>query len=181
MQCANILSTKNGNIKLSDFGVSLNLNSIQSIGTPSDANGTPNWSTSRGSPRRIELTFRIIVAPEVIQLQGASPASDIWSLASTIIELITGKPPYGELYPMSAMFRIVEDDHPPIPTRCSPLLADFLIACFQKDPRRRPSAEELFDHPWLQTNWDSHKVRYSLLSAMGATADGSSLGFETAG
>ena len=118
--------------------------------------GVSLLALSHLSLRRLTISFA--VAPEVIQLQGASPASDIWSLASTIIELITGKPPYGELYPMSAMFRIVEDDHPPIPQRCSPLLSDFLIACFQKEPRNRPTAEELFDHPWLQTNWDSHKV-----------------------
>lgn len=86
------------------------------------------------------------VAPEVIQLQGASTASDIWSLACTIIELITGKPPYAELLAMSAMFRIVEDDRPPIPPRCSPELSDFLIQCFAKDPLNRPTADELFNH-----------------------------------
>ena len=37
------------------------------------------------------------VAPEVIELKGASPASDIWSLACTIIELLTGLPPYADV------------------------------------------------------------------------------------
>jgi serine/threonine protein kinase len=37
------------------------------------------------------------VAPEVISLNGASPASDIWSLGCTIIELLTGKPPYSDV------------------------------------------------------------------------------------
>lgn len=37
------------------------------------------------------------VAPEVISLNGASPASDIWSLGCTIIELLTGRPPYAEI------------------------------------------------------------------------------------
>lgn len=98
------------------------------------------------------------MAPEVIQLRGASTASDIWSLGCTIVELVTGRPPYSELLPMSAMFRIVEDVRPPIPTRASPELADFLTQCFRKDPLERPTAEALFDHDWLNKNWDRVKV-----------------------
>ncbi|KAL8286801.1 hypothetical protein RQP46_004329 [Phenoliferia psychrophenolica] len=141
LKAANILSTKTGNIKLSDFGVSLNLNAVQNIKQDvADVQGTPNW-----------------MAPEVIELRGASTASDIWSLACTVIELITGKPPYAELNAMSAMFRIVEDERPPIPPRCSPELADFLCQCFAKDPRQRPTAAELFDHEWLTSHWEMHK------------------------
>jgi serine/threonine protein kinase len=55
------------------------------------------------------------VAPEVIELKGASVKSDIWSLGCTIIELCTGKPPYSDLLPMTALFRIVEDEYPPLP------------------------------------------------------------------
>lgn len=57
------------------------------------------------------------------------------------------------------MFRIVEDDSPPIPDDCSPLLRDFLMLCFQKKPDMRPSAEVLFQHDWLKTAWAQHKVR----------------------
>lgn len=43
MKAANILTTKNGNVKLSDFGVSLNLKVKESdFGAVA---GTPNWST----------------------------------------------------------------------------------------------------------------------------------------
>lgn len=37
------------------------------------------------------------------------------SLGCTVIELYTGKPPYADLLTMTAMFKIVEDDCPPLP------------------------------------------------------------------
>lgn len=89
------------------------------------------------------------MAPEVIQLQGTTPKSDIWSLGCTVIELATGKPPYASLIAMSAMFRIVEDEHPPLPEAISAEMQDFLLCCFQKDPEERPSATQLKQHPWI--------------------------------
>jgi len=78
LKAANILITKNGNVKLSDFGVSLNLRAMER--EIKDVAGTPNW-----------------MAPEVIELKGASTKSDIWSLGCTVIELLTGKPPFAEI------------------------------------------------------------------------------------
>lgn len=130
LKCANILSTKSGNIKIGDFGVSLQLNAVRN---KSDVSGTPNW-----------------MSPEVIQLEGASTASDIWSLGCTIVEMITGKPPYADLISLTAMYRIVEDDSPPILPRCSEELYHFLNLCFAKNPRDRPSAESLSNHLWLK-------------------------------
>ena len=60
-----------------------------------------------------------IVAPEVILLQDLTTKSDIWSLGCTIIEMISGNPPYFELDPMCALFAVVKDDIPPIPTDIS--------------------------------------------------------------
>lgn len=109
------------------------------------------------SPRR--LIWYVTVAPEVIELKGASTASDIWSLGCTVIELLTGKPPYAEIANgMSVMFHIVEDDCPPIPAGISEPLKDFFSLCFDKDPAKRPSAELLFEHPWLKKNWGINRV-----------------------
>lgn len=162
LKAANILTTKNGNVKLSDFGVSLNLRAMER--EIKDVAGTPNW-----------------MAPEVIELKGASTKSDIWSLACTVIELLTGRPPYAEiansmsgmhidspsvslpnLWSGAVMFRIVEDTMPPIPEGCSPLLQNFLTKCFNKDPAKRPNAETLCEHQWLKQNLDAHKVRSQL-------------------
>jgi serine/threonine protein kinase len=63
-----------------------------------------------------------------------------------------------DLTPCVVMFRIVDDARPPLPENCSGLLRDFLLKCFQKDPSQRPSAEILFEHPWLKLSWGVHKV-----------------------
>ncbi|KAF2704882.1 hypothetical protein K504DRAFT_441508 [Pleomassaria siparia CBS 279.74] len=125
---ANILTTKEGLVKLADFGVATKASGLDQ----SSVVGTPYW-----------------MAPEVIELSGAATSSDIWSLGCTVIELIEGKPPYHKLQPMQALFRIVNDEHPPIPGSASPLLREFLMECFQKNPTLRISAKRLLKHPWI--------------------------------
>ncbi|TPX55969.1 hypothetical protein PhCBS80983_g04896 [Powellomyces hirtus] len=131
LKCANILTTKDSNVKLSDFGVSKVLNGV---GEDEGAiAGTPYW-----------------MAPEIIELKGASTASDIWSLGCTVIEMITGKPPYLDLKnPMTALFRIVEDESPPLPADISPELRDFFSLCFQRDVSKRATARDLLNHEWI--------------------------------
>lgn len=58
------------------------------------------------------------------------------------------------------MFRIVEDEMPPLPEGISEPLSNFLRLCFDKDPELRPSAELLCEHEWLKKHWGAHKVRF---------------------
>ncbi|KAK1754510.1 hypothetical protein QBC47DRAFT_302152 [Echria macrotheca] len=127
---ANILTTKDGTVKLADFGVSTS--TLAGPDKEAQVVGTPYW-----------------MAPEIIQLSGATSSSDIWSVGCTVIELLQGKPPYHNLAAMPALFAIVNDDHPPLPEGVSPAARDFLMQCFQKDPNLRVSARKLLRHAWI--------------------------------
>eukprot|EP01104_Vermistella_antarctica_P008847 TRINITY_DN2252_c0_g1_i23.p1 TRINITY_DN2252_c0_g1~~TRINITY_DN2252_c0_g1_i23.p1 ORF type:complete len:637 (+),score=158.65 TRINITY_DN2252_c0_g1_i23:634-2544(+) len=130
LKCANMLQTKSGLVKLADFGIATT-NTLNVMKTP-DAEGSPYW-----------------MAPEVIELKGATTRTDIWSLGCMVIELITGDPPYADKAPMQALFAMVNDPHPPIPCDLTADLTDFLMVCFRKNPANRPSASELMDHPFI--------------------------------
>ena len=135
---ANILTTKEGTVKLADFGVATR-NGPELMN--SSVVGTPYW-----------------MAPEVITLSGATTASDIWSLGCTLIELLDGKPPYHKFNSVAALYRIVNDDHPPLPESISQACEDFLMQCFQKDPNLRVTAKKLLKHPWIVNNKRANAV-----------------------
>lgn len=131
LKAANILTTKTGNVKLTDFGVSLNMRAMDT--SRNKVAGSPNW-----------------MAPEVIELKGITPFADIWSLGCTAIELVTGRPPFAELdNSLAVMYQVVEGTMP-MPTGLSDEFDDFLRQCFRKTPTERPSAIQLADHPWIK-------------------------------
>jgi serine/threonine protein kinase len=127
VKSANILCTKDGIIKLADFGIATAIENTKGV-----FEGSPYW-----------------VAPEVIELSGSSSASDIWSVGCTAIELLTGFPPYYHLEPVSALFRIATDESVPYPEGISALFSSFLNECFQKDKNLRIDASRLLKNAWI--------------------------------
>lgn len=131
---ANILTTKNGVAKLADFGVAMRMSTGSDPVERPGVVGTPHW-----------------MAPEIILRQEPSTSCDIWSLGATIVELKTGKPPYGNCTDIAAMYAIVQQDSPAmIPQDCSKSLEDFLTLCFEKDPLLRVKARDLLEHVWIR-------------------------------
>jgi serine/threonine protein kinase len=108
---ANILTTKDGIVKLADFGVATKLTDTER--NQNSFAGTPYW-----------------VAPEVIEMSGnVTSACDIWSLGCTVYELLKGVPPHFEDNQFSAipaMIKIVKEPMP-MPEGISNYLRDFLI------------------------------------------------------
>lgn len=80
LEGSNVYMTANGHCKLSDYGISIHRKPLQE-GLPG-FRLTPNWT-----------------APEVLDAESNTYmyASDVWSLGCTVIELITGSPPYSDI------------------------------------------------------------------------------------
>ena len=92
-----------------------------------------------------------------------------------MIELLQGRPPYSDLDSMSALFHIVDDEHPPFPDGASAAARDFLMRCFQKDPNLRTTAKKLRKHDWI-----TNHARSSSQSSISASAEATAPGYNEA-
>eukprot|EP01064_Diplonema_japonicum_P014000 TRINITY_DN21525_c0_g1_i1.p1 TRINITY_DN21525_c0_g1~~TRINITY_DN21525_c0_g1_i1.p1 ORF type:complete len:588 (+),score=100.58 TRINITY_DN21525_c0_g1_i1:42-1805(+) len=144
---ANILITPDGHIKLVDFGSAKSM--VATEHSNSIREGDAPFRTVRGTP--------FWMAPEVIRESGHGPPADIWSLGCTILEMLTGKPPYNDLGQLKAMHAIASGTGAPpfglkegsVSHECLAVLA----ACLQREPEKRPKAHQLQTHPWIMKDW----------------------------
>ncbi|XP_038156493.1 mitogen-activated protein kinase kinase kinase kinase 3-like isoform X7 [Cyprinodon tularosa] len=134
---ANILLTDNGYVKLADFGVSAQITAT--LAKRKSFIGTPYW-----------------MAPEVAAVErkgGYNQLCDIWAVGITAIELAELQPPMFELHPMRALFLMTKSNFQP------PKLKDklkwtnnfhhFVKLALTKNPKKRPTAEKLLQHPFV--------------------------------
>ncbi|XP_035376666.1 mitogen-activated protein kinase kinase kinase kinase 3 isoform X6 [Electrophorus electricus] len=134
---ANILLTDNGYVKLADFGVSAQITAT--LAKRKSFIGTPYW-----------------MAPEVAAVErkgGYNHLCDIWAVGITAIELAELQPPMFELHPMRALFLMTKSNFQP------PKLKDkvkwtnnfhnFVKLSLTKNPKKRPSADKLLQHPFV--------------------------------
>ncbi len=94
------------------------------------------------------------MSPEVIK--GEKPdhfgAMDVWSLGCVILEMATGRHPWGYLDNEWAIMYNIAQGHPPqlpAPDQLSPAGIDFLKCCFHKDSAQRSTAVDLLQHEWI--------------------------------
>ncbi|KAH0792496.1 STE family protein kinase [Histomonas meleagridis] len=128
----NILVSLEGDVKIADFGYTAQLNNNSS--KRKTVCGTPYW-----------------MAPELIQGFEYDYEVDIWSLGIMCIEMADGAPPYMDEPPMRALYLIVVNGVSGCADKSqwSPQFNDFCSKCLERDPSKRPSAEELLRHPFL--------------------------------
>ncbi|XP_043196416.1 serine/threonine-protein kinase 3-like isoform X1 [Amphibalanus amphitrite] len=133
IKAGNILLNNEGHAKLADFGVAGQL--TDTMAKRNTVIGTPFW-----------------MAPEVIQEIGYDCVADIWSLGITALEMAEGRPPYGDIHPMRAIFMIPTKPPPSFRdlNQWSAEFIDFVQRCLVKNPDERATATELLDHPFIR-------------------------------
>ncbi|ELK13381.1 Mitogen-activated protein kinase kinase kinase kinase 2, partial [Pteropus alecto] len=133
---ANLLLTLQGDVKLADFGVSGELTA--SVAKRRSFIGTPYW-----------------MAPEVAAVErkgGYNELCDIWALGITAIELGELQPPLFHLHPMRALMLMSKSSFQPPKlrdkSRWTQNFHHFLKLALTKNPKKRPTAERLLQHPF---------------------------------
>lgn len=143
----NILLDLKGNVKLADFGYTVQLTQERSLRDTTI--GTPYWE-----------------APEVITGDPYDNKVDVWSLGIMALEMAEGEPPYMDLPPLTALRLIVIDGIPAMDDKkWSQDFREFVQSCLWIKPDQRASSRELLQHPFLRKVAPKSSMRKVILKA----------------
>lgn len=128
----NILHNTQGEVKLTDFGISKELDAANDLAA--SFVGTANY-----------------LSPEVCSGEPYGFLSDIWSSGLVLFELATGTHPYEECYSFAARFEAVcELPEPRLAMASFPEpLCEFVACCLTRDVALRAAALTLSRHEFL--------------------------------
>ena len=129
----NILISKDGRIKVADFGLARNISMGQTM--------TAESSVVLGSVSYL--------SPEQVQRGVADARSDIYAVGIVLFEMLTGSKPYSGETPIQIAYRHVNDRIPDIQTIKSEIptsIAELVYEATAPNPDQRPkNAEELLN------------------------------------
>ncbi|KAI4996747.1 hypothetical protein ZWY2020_052089 [Hordeum vulgare] len=127
LKSSNLLVDKNWTVKVADFGLSRL--KIETFLTTKTGKGTPQW-----------------MAPEVLRNEPSNEKSDVYSYGVVLWELVTQKIPWDTLNTMQVIGAVGFMDHRlEIPSDIDPQWASMIESCWDSDPQRRPSFQELLE------------------------------------
>ncbi len=122
---ANILLDKNGNPRVTDFGLAKKLEADSGLTGSGQIMGTPSYMPpEQAGGKRGEV----------------GPLADVYALGATLYALVTGRPPFQAATPMDTVIQVVSDE--PVPPRrlnaSIPLdMETICLKCLEKEPARR--------------------------------------------
>ncbi|XP_051879694.1 serine/threonine-protein kinase Nek9 isoform X3 [Pristis pectinata] len=144
----NIFLTKSDLIKLGDYGLAKQLNSPQSMAET--CVGTPYY-----------------MSPELCQGERYNFKSDIWALGCVLCELLTLTRTFDATNPLNLCVKIVKGTRTMEvdPSVYSEDARSIVLECLDKDPEKRPTAEEILSRPVISSRRPLMEDRVSQLNA----------------
>ncbi|XP_023634182.1 protein STRUBBELIG-RECEPTOR FAMILY 6 [Capsella rubella] len=125
LKSSNLLVDRNWNVKVGDFGLSKWKNATF-LSTKS-GKGTPQW-----------------MAPEVLRSEPSNEKCDVFSFGVILWELMTTLIPWDRLNSIQVVGVVgFMDRRLDLPEGLNPRIASIIQDCWQTDPAKRPSFEEL--------------------------------------
>ncbi|EAN98673.1 putative protein kinase [Trypanosoma cruzi] len=141
----NVLISALGEAKLADFGCS------KRIGT---ATMQQDSCGEKGAGYQTMVGTPLFMAPEVVKCEGGySKPADVWSVGCLVLEML-GRQPWifrSNANAFQIMYQISKSTSMPtgVPNNCPADLYSFFTRCFEHDPNKRATAEELLKHEWI--------------------------------
>jgi serine/threonine protein kinase len=118
----NVLLGTDGRVVLTDFGIAM-------------ATGTSTLTKTGEVVGSIDY-----IAPERVRGRKPGPASDLWALGATLYQAVEGRAPFRKPTPIETGYAIAVD--PLDPPKRAGALAPLIEALLDKEPERRPTAED---------------------------------------
>ncbi len=134
---ANIMLTRDGRVKILDFGVSRR--DVLGGDGPPDATATAALDLTRAGAIVGTLAY---MAPEQAQGKPAGPEADLFSLGTVLYEMLTGHAAFSRASAAETIAAVLRDTPPAVPEAGLPGLAavtGVMTELLRKDPAHRPA------------------------------------------
>lgn len=127
---------------------------IYTLGHPHNHNTHPHKQRALGK-RKSFVGTPCWMAPEVITGKQYDASADIWSFGITALELTQGRAPLSRSAPASVLSHIASSPPPKMDRNAgvhsySAAFADTISQCLQRDPSKRPTAQDLLNSSFFR-------------------------------
>jgi eukaryotic-like serine/threonine-protein kinase len=126
LKSANVLITKEGRVKIVDFGLA-----DRDSATPPEAATTPAPAATIGGGT---LAY---MAPEVLQGETPTAASDLWAFGVLLYEMAAGALPFSGRTTFELTSQIMQSPQAPLPAHVPVSVRTIIAHCLAKEPAER--------------------------------------------
>uniref|UniRef100_A0A3Q2CQ44 Serine/threonine-protein kinase PLK n=1 Tax=Cyprinodon variegatus TaxID=28743 RepID=A0A3Q2CQ44_CYPVA len=138
LKLGNFFINENMELRLGDFGLAAKLETVEQ--RKKTICGTPNY-----------------LAPEVLNRQGHSAESDVWSLGCVMYTLMCGNPPF-ETLDLKETYKCIKEVRYTIPSTISPAAQKLISGILKKNPTDRLTLDQILNHEFFTKGFTPDKL-----------------------